>query len=346
MVNERIKAARKMAGLSLEELAAKMGDITRQALNNYEMGKRKPDSNVIIKLARAIGVKPDYFSREYKVLSGNFEYRKSSKLNKKQMASIEEKTKDHLERYLELEAIMGMKSQFVNPLDKNEVKNEEGAENKARMVREKWELGNEPIKNLIETLEGKNIRVFEIVAGDKFDGLALHFDGIPVIVVNKNKYDAVRKRLTVAHELGHLLLKISKNISDRDKERICYRFAAALLIPSEVMFEELGKSRTSIMLNELEHLKKEYGISIQALMRRARDLGIITSRKYQAFCMRIKKEGWQKFEGEEYEGEDKPIKEKNLLYRAISEEIISISKAASLANVAVAELEEEIEPIV
>lgn len=346
MLNERLKSARKMAGLSLEDLANKIGDISRQALNNYELGKRRPDSKVIIKLAKAIGVKPDYFSRESKVLNGSIEYRKSSKLKKKQMDSIEEKTKDHLERYLELEAIMGMKSEFVNPLKNNEIKDEVGAEEKAREVREKWELGNEPIKNIIETLEEKNIRVFEIAADNSFDGLALHFDGIPVIVVNKNQDDTVRKRLTVAHELGHLLLKIRKDVSERDKERICYRFAAALLVPSEVMLKELGDTRTSIMLNELEHLKKEYGISIQALMRRAKDLKIITSRKYQAFCMRIKKEGWQKFEGANYEGEDKPVKEKNLIYRAISEEIISVSKAASLANTTVSELEDEIEPVI
>ena len=112
------------------------------------------------------------------------------------------------------------------------------------------------------------------------------------------------------------------------------------------MLNELGKKRSKITLKELEHLKEEYGISIQALMRRARDLDIISAIKYQNFCIRVRKEGWEKLETGKYNGEEKPVRDKNLLYRAISEGIISISKAASIANVTVSELENEIQFVV
>ncbi len=77
-------------------------------------------------------------------------------------------------------------------------------------------------------------------------------------------------------------------------------------------------------------------------MRRARDIDIISAIKYQKFCIRVRKEGWEKLETGKYNGEEKPVRDKNLLYRAISEGIISISKAASIANVTVSELENEI----
>jgi len=346
MFGERLKSARKMAGYSLEELAGKLGNITRQALSNYENGKRQPNSDIIIQLAKIFGVKPDFFVRETNLRFENFEYRKSSKLSKKQINSIEERTRDYLERYSELEEIMGLKEKFYNPIKNIEIKNEKLAELAAEKLREKWGIGLNPIKNLIEILEEHEIRIFEIDADKKFDGLAVYSDNFPIIIVNKNIDDVVRKRMTLSHELGHLLLKSVKELDRKEKERYCFRFAGALLIPGRVVISELGKKRSKITLKELEHLKEEYGISIQALMRRARDLDIISELKYQNFCIRVRKEGWEKFESGKYKGEEKPVRDKNLLYRAIAEGIISISKAASIANVTVSELENEIQFVV
>jgi len=346
MFGERLKSARKMAGYSLEELAGKLGNITKQALSNYENGKRKPNSDVIIRLAKIIGVKPDYFVRENSLKFENFEFRKSSKLLKKQINSIEERTRDYLERYYELEQIMGVDEKFFNPIKNIEIKNGGNAESAAEKLRENWGIGFNPIKNLIETLEDHEIRIFEIDADKKFDGLAVYSGAFPIIIINKNIEDIVRKRMTVAHELGHLLLKLIENLNPKEKERYCFRFAGAFLIPKQVLINELGRKRSKITLKELEHLKEEFGISIQALMRRARDLDIITKIKYQNFCIKIRKEGWEKFETGIYNGEEKPVRDKNLLYRAISEEIISISKAASIANVTVSELENEVQFVV
>lgn len=346
MFGERLKSARKMAGYSLEELAEKLGDITKQALSNYENNKRKPDSTIIIKLAKIFGVKPDYFLRSAELNFENFEYRKRSKVSRKEINRIEEKTIDYLERFLELEQIMGLDEKFVNPLKDIEINNGNDAERAAEKLRVVWGLGMNPIKNLIETLEEKEIRVFELEAVKDFDGLAVQSGAIPIIIVNKLNDDIVRKRLTIAHELGHLLLKVNKKLKPREIESICFRFAGAFLIPRSVMINELGESRTRVTLNELEHIKLEYGISVLAIMRRAKDLGIITSLKYRNFCIRVNKEGWEKFEIGQYEAEEKPIRDKQLLYRALSEEIISASKAASIANITVAELENEVELVV
>ena len=58
----RLIAARKMAGMSLQNLADKLGNIvTKQSLNKYEQGKMKPDSNLIIQLANILNVSVDYF---------------------------------------------------------------------------------------------------------------------------------------------------------------------------------------------------------------------------------------------------------------------------------------------
>ena len=64
----RLRLARKMAGLSMEDLTRKAeGIVTKQAISKYEKGIMKPSSDVLIRLALALGVKPGYFYRQSKI---------------------------------------------------------------------------------------------------------------------------------------------------------------------------------------------------------------------------------------------------------------------------------------
>src|SRR4030043_1577705 len=108
----RLIAARKMAGLSLQSLAYKLGNVvTKQSLNKYEQGKMKPDSNLIIQLANILNVSVDYFfaSPDIEIHLVNVDFRKySSKLRKSEEAALIEKSKDILERYIGLENIVNL----------------------------------------------------------------------------------------------------------------------------------------------------------------------------------------------------------------------------------------------
>lgn len=62
---QRLKSARIMKGLSLQDLADLMEPtISRQALHKYESGALKPNGKIIINLSKVLGVKPDYFLKE------------------------------------------------------------------------------------------------------------------------------------------------------------------------------------------------------------------------------------------------------------------------------------------
>lgn len=69
-----------------------------------------------------------------------------------------------------------------------------------------------------------------------FDGVSFTTDkGSFVLVLNKN-FSNDHKRLTIAHELGHIIMHLFPNypIPDyRDKENEAFRFAAEFLMPSE-----------------------------------------------------------------------------------------------------------------
>jgi Zn-dependent peptidase ImmA (M78 family) len=344
-IGNRIKSARLLAGFSLRELAVALnGIISHNAISKYEKGEMMPDSKVLIELSKVLDVKTDYFLRPQTIEISNIEFRKKSSLSLKKTNSIKENIKDNIERYLELESFLNFENTFINPIKDLVIENFEDVENAVNHILHQWDLGINVLPNVIEILEEKDIKVVEIDADEKFDGLSGWANqNIPIIVINKN-FNIERKRFTALHELGHLLININKaNFSQKEIEKFCNVFSGAMLLPKDTMFNELGEKRSSVSLNELIHIKESYGISIQAIMARAKDLNIITNDQYVRFRIRVNQDLNLKKEigFGEYRGVEHSSRFKQLLYRATAEEIISMSKAASLANIKLAQFRDE-----
>ena len=340
----RLRSARKMAGLSMEALADLANNIvTKQSISKYEKGMATPSSEILIALARALNVKIDYFFRDTKVFIDSFEFRKHSKLGKKAEEQIKYKTMDFIEKYLEIENVLNVKSGFKNPLSQRTVINFSEVEAVVQDIRKKWQLGNEPISHIIELLEEKGVKVLEISGTKHFDGFSCFVSTlkIPVIAVAK-EIGIVRKRFTIAHELGHLLLDLSC-AQDNSVEKLCHSFAGALLLPEEVIKKELGAHRKKITLFELETLKSHFGISMQAILARAKALRIISENYYRHVCIYGNKHGWRKKEPGDYKGVESAKRFKQLIYHALAEQIISFSKGAELLNISINKLNREVE---
>lgn len=334
MFAERFKAARNMNGFSLQDLADKLQNkITRQGLHRYEKGEVLPDSEMINILSEALAVRPEYFFREIKVELGAIEFRKLQRFPAKEKIKIIEKTRETVSRYIELEDIIGIKMDFINPLKSIEINSYDDVEKAAEELRSAWKLGNDPIYNIIELLEDNNIKVIELHEMDGFDGMqTLVNNNIPVIALNSAKLiQSDRKRFTALHELGHLLLDLS-HLQEKEKESYCHYFAGALLIPKSTAIKELGAKRTKLYINELAVLKRQYGISIQALVYRLKNLAIITESYAKSFIFYMIQMGWKIEEPVKYEGVEKSDRFIQLLFRALAEDLISISKAAALNN--------------
>ena len=332
MIGQRLYRARKAAGLSLRDLGARVG-LTHAAIKKYEDEQATPPSTTLLKLARALNVRTEYFFRPETVTLDRIEYRKRSTLPKKRIETIEHEVIDQIERRIELENLFPSPPivPFTPVRELPElVSNLAQIEDAAEAVRKAWDLGYNPIPDLIDVLETHGIRVFMIDANadPKFDGLAASVNQMPIIVIGSN-WPGDRQRFTLAHELGHLMLG-DQLADDINEEIACNRFAGAFLIPRQSVTQELGAHRNYIEPKELALLKEEFGLSMAGILYRARDLGIISPawRDNQAKLFRIK--GWHLTEpGKPYPPEKAHVFEQ-LIFHALGEDYIGESKAAEL----------------
>lgn len=335
MIGERIKRARTAAGLSLREVAEKAG-VSAMAISKYETGKSTPSSGILLSLSKALGVPVEYFLRTEQVELEEIEYRKHTKLPKKLLRQIEGDVIEQVERYIELEHLFPTLpiKPFKIPVGLPErIKDYAEIEVVADRVREAWDLGSNPIPELTDTLEENGIKVFQtkLFHGNRFDGLAATVNGMPIIVVGE-EWPGDRQRFTLAHELGHLLLK-GRLSNALDEEQASNRFAGAFLVAKPVVFNELGQHRRWLEPQELCVLKKVYGLSMQGWMHRANDLGILADVHYQTLVRMFRARHWHKEEPCDEYPREKTQLFTQLVYHALAEDLIGESKAAELLRV-------------
>lgn len=337
MIGSRIKQARKASGLSLRELAAKAG-ISAMAISKYENEKATPSSRVLLALAKAMNVRAEYFFRHQNIRLENVEYRKHHKLPAKVQKRIEGNVIEQIERFFELEQFLPTRPIEPFRIPKSipaKIRNYAGIEEAALELREAWDLGVNPIAEMTDMLEERGIKVFlsDVLHDDKFDGLAVQVDGVPVIVINKDK-PGDRQRFTLAHELGHLILK-GRLAGELDVEAAANRFAGAFLVPASEVCKELGEKRSWIEPQELYVLKHSYGLSMGGWLHRARELNIISESIYRQIYKLFEQRNWVRQEpGKQYPCEE-PQLFLQLVFHALAEDIIGESKAAELLGLSV-----------
>lgn len=274
---------------------------------------------------------------------GEVDFRKHSAFGKRQQAAVKEQVREHLERYLAAENLFELGTQardFSHWLEYLPVSNLHDAEHAAERLRNEWNLGSNPIGNLTETLEEHGIKVVGLKAHNKFDGLcALVNGGADAVIVSNTERPGERQRFNLAHELGHLVMKLPKEIRDtRDEENWCHRFAGAFLYPASQVRETFGSNRKRVLLEEFLLAKQEWGTSIQATLRRLYDLNIVPQRFYQSTFKRWSAEGYRISEPRALAPETS-FRLRQLVYRALAEGLVTPSRSAELLNTTLEEIE-------
>lgn len=336
-----LKRIRLLKNLSLNE-AGKLLNMTATAVSKYEKGEIIPDSKKLIDFANAYNVNSIDLLKVYNAPKMKFNsFRKRKRLVGKNLELLENLIQDEVAKYLEVIELNNTVLQSIK-LKKYLCNSLEDAENAANDFRNFIKISNkQPISDLTNIFENLGIVIIHIKNPDErfndFDGLSEFVNNIPVIVILDGIKDGARQRFTIAHELGHLLLNIKDE--ELDEEKLCNRFASALLMPKEAVINEFGLSRNHINFFELTAFKLEFKVSYTAIAYRLKDLNIISDYFYKNLSIYLSQRIGK--------NDSNPIQPetsyqfKKIVYKLEADEIISISKACELLGVSIDEYNKE-----
>ncbi len=331
MDGERLRILRLSRDMSLDDLADATGVIvSKQMLSRYERGLSAPTPRVVTALAKALGVPVSRLLESPKVNVEPVAYRKRASLKKGDEHRITSLLTTELELRVRLQEANGFAPPKL-PILKISAKSVDEAEGAAERIRDEWDLGEAPIMSLVDEMESRLVHVIEVDAPPTFDGLSLvAYDErrkpIAVAAAIRKGISGDRQRLSLAHELGHILLLLGDDV---DEEKAAYRFAGALLAPAEALRREVGARRSAVDLKELALLKQRYRMSLQALVFRLRELAIISDNHAKDWFIQIRARGWGKVEPWEVAHEE-PTWIKRNVHRAMAEGVLRRDEAKEM----------------
>lgn len=331
MIADRIRQARIAAGMTQDEVVAALAthglSLTKAGLSKYERGGSTPRPTLLRGLAQVLGVESSFFLEKPAVVVRWLAFRKLARMGRKRQDRVKAVAESQLEVLLTLQRALEPALAEAPP-SRIAVRTPDDAEAAAEALRAHWRLGDQPIESVTAAIEdGGGVVVESGDEGDFFDGLSgWANEMVPVAVVSSAVSDD-RRRFSLAHELGHLFMEIDDAVDERTAEKLAHRFAAAFLVTAATARRELGTRRRRLDFRELALLKQKHGLSMQAWIFRAADLGIIEPAHARSLFADLSARGWRRREPVDFAGEERPRKLRQLTVRALAEGLLSVTQA-------------------
>jgi Zn-dependent peptidase ImmA (M78 family) len=285
-IGEALVTLRLARGYTQGDLASMLG-VTQPTVNRYERDERQPDDETLERIADVLGVTAD-FLRHAGRLRGAMAVDAHMRRRASAKATVWRRLEAKLNEYrmhvsVLFEQISLHAEQVIptfDPIDTD-------PQHAARLARMQWRMPVGPVNNLIGWIESAGcVIIVEDFGTPRVDGLSQWISDHPVILLN-GRQPVDRQRWTLAHELGHLCLH-SEFIGD-DPEQEANAFAAEFLMPAEVIRPQLRNLTTG----QLADLKRQWGVSMQALVERAHQLRTITAEQRTALYKKFSRLGWR-----------------------------------------------------
>ncbi|KAB2914619.1 MAG: ImmA/IrrE family metallo-endopeptidase [Dechloromonas sp.] len=298
---ERIAQARELQGLTKTEIASALG-VSPAAVAQWESGVKSPTAENLALLAREVGFPIAAFQRAQPVgfsQPGPLSFRaRSNGTTRRANVRAEQLAKLVAEAYVWLSERVALPLPNLPDVGAPGISPEEAAQ----ACRRAWNLGDRPILKLGELLESQGIIVARASLGDeKLDAFSCLVSGRPFVFLGSDKLDRARSRFDAAHELAHLILHqhyTERHLSDADDhkelEQQANAFASAFLMPATTFGQEIFDTT----LNGFLRLKERWGVSVQAMVVRSFQLGLIDEHRRTELFRQMSAKGWRKARGE------------------------------------------------
>ncbi len=295
---DRIKQAREIKGLTQAELAERIGNKSQSTIAHLESNNKQlifqPSEEIIEAIAFQTGFPVPFFYQE----SGP-EFPLGSLLFRSRRSTLkrEDKYRFHQLGRLVYEIAEKMGKRVTTIQIRIPRVGDEDPITSARLTRAALGLSPDtPVRNLLHQMEKNGVFVFALPYSiDEHDSYSVWADTQPrrPVVIISNGKPGDRQRFSLAHELAHLVMHDSFPEGLKKVEAEADTFASEFLMPRDTMRREII---APVTLTSLAELKPRWGVSIYALILRARDLEIITERQARYLIFQLREQGWDKRE--------------------------------------------------
>lgn len=296
----RLTLARQLAGKRKSDLAELVGK-SPTAVAAWESGSKRPTASTVAELSLGLGVDPAFFAVTYEDVS-----KLTSPPHFRSLRSTSQLARDQAQAYgqLAVDIAIGLERHVEMPqvdlprlAADVESNSSEAPEEAARAVRESWSLGSGPVGHLVRLVENHGVLVvFSPSQTASVDAYSFDSRQRPVVVLNPLKRDYYRQRFDLAHELGHLVMHADAEPGGRIVESQANRFAGEFLMPADELVAVLPRVINSESWTTLARLKEQWGVSMQALLFRARELGVLGDVSYRNAMTSVSARGWRRAE--------------------------------------------------
>ena len=277
----RLQVARRLRRMTKAELARAVG-VTPTAIGQYEKNVR-PSASVVAELALRLGVPQEFLGagREVEPLPANTAHfrslRSTAASSREQALAFGElclATADLMAGYVEFPR------RHLPEIELPEELSESFIESIAAQTRKYWKVEDGPFPSVVHLLEMNGILVVRLPeeTDRKVSAFSSDAGSHPIVLLASGKADKARGRFDAAHELGHLLLHPDTEPGSKLVEEQANRYAAELLMPREQLIDRLPRR---IDWAKFQELKREWGVSLRALVYRARYLGVLSEASYR-----------------------------------------------------------------
>jgi Zn-dependent peptidase ImmA (M78 family)/DNA-binding XRE family transcriptional regulator len=270
-IGRRLKAARQRAHVSQADLAARL-DVTQTAISYWEAGRRLPGIDDLMQIARFLDASLT------DLLPDESERRPLGAVLRAAAEQVQDEALgDALERFADEAARV--------PAPHAELAvHAAGARDAAEQLLAVAKLSGVPPVDVADIARRSGVRVLGFDFAGMVDGLVVQLPDGSAIGLDTSQRNAERRRFTLAHELGHYLLRHSASFHldffdtggsagdapgyNWQHERAANEFAANLLMPADVV------RRIADRVSDIEELAAAFDVSRQAMAFRLAALGV------------------------------------------------------------------------
>lgn len=304
----RLRLAREAAGLRKVELARRI-EVSPAAVSQFEHGTSRPSTQTLSRLALTLGFPVEFFASDGRevpsadVATAFFRSLRATPLLERQRAAAHAALLATL--VAALSARVRLPSIDLPDFSAQFGEGEEAIEDAAAELRAQWGVPPGPVANVVRLLEAHGVVVARLGRLDpRVDAFSQWHGGRALVILNRGKDDEARHRHDGAHELGHLVGHADCEGGNRLLERQAHAFAAALLMPRREIIDELPRRWDAHAFIVLKHT---WGVSIQNLLYRAREVGRLSESSYRRALISLNRDFSRTVEPAPLERSEDPV---------------------------------------